>query len=162
MRTIRRRAILLAMAVGAAGGVSAQSLTTLASAPVPGPDDISQLSTSGNVTWPDSLNCFTDDSAPAGQTFTTGASPMKLKSVAIKTAGLKSGGSYGTPANTTTCHLRIYSVSGGTATQLISFSAAARVERVPEGPLRAAAVESLLSQWRQSDPVAATSWQSGS
>ena len=123
MKTILRRVILLAMAVGAAGGLSAQSLTRLAAAPVPGPDDISQLSTTGNVAWPDSLNYFTDNSAPAGQTFTTGASAMKLKSVTIKTAGLNSGGGYGTPGTTPTYHLRLYSVSGGTATQLIAFSA---------------------------------------
>src|SRR5688572_27182449 len=123
MKTILHRAILLAMAVGAAGGLSAQSLTRLASPPVPGANDISQLSTSGNVAWPDGINYFTDNSAPAGQTFTTGASAMKLKSVAIKTAGLNSGGGYGSPASTPTYHLRIYSVSGGTATQLITFSA---------------------------------------
>ena len=123
MKTIRRKAILLAMAVGAAGGLSAQSLTRLNSAPVPEPDDLSQLSTTGNVAWPDGLNYFTDNSAPAAQTFTTGASAMKLKSVAIKTAGLNSGGGYGTPVSTPTYHLRLYSVSGGTATQLIVFSA---------------------------------------
>ena len=92
MKTILRKAILLAMAVGAAGGLSAQSLTRLNSAPVPEPDDLSQLSTTGNVAWPDGLNYFTDNSAPAAQTFTTWASAMKLKSVAIKTAGLNSGG----------------------------------------------------------------------
>jgi fibronectin type 3 domain-containing protein len=122
MKTILRRVILLAMAVGAAGGLSAQSLTRLVSAPVPGPDDISQLSTS-STTSPDALNYYTDNGAPAAQTFTTGANAMKLKSVAIKTAGLNSGGGYGTPASTPTYYLRIYSITGGNATLLITFSA---------------------------------------
>lgn len=41
-------------------------------------------------------------------------------------------------------------------------STAAWVERFPDGPLRAAAVENLLGQWRQSDPDAARNWQPGS
>ena len=49
---------------------------------------------------------------------------MRLVSVAIKTAGLDSGGGYGTPATTPTYYLGIYSVSGSTATLLITFSAA--------------------------------------
>jgi endoglucanase len=101
----------------------AQTLSSVGTAtPSPGPNDISQLSAS-NTTSPDGLNYFTDNSAPAGQTFTTGAGAMKLKSVAIKTAGLNSGGSYNSPASTPTYHLRIYSISGSTATLLITFSA---------------------------------------
>ena len=48
---------------------------------------------------------------------------MNLVSVAIKTAGLDSGGGYGTPASTPTYYLRIYSISGSTATLLTSVSA---------------------------------------
>lgn len=48
---------------------------------------------------------------------------MKLVSVAIKTAGVNSGNGYGTPASTPTYYLRIYSVSGTTASLLITFSA---------------------------------------
>jgi hypothetical protein len=48
---------------------------------------------------------------------------MNLVSVAIKTAGLDSGGGYGTPASTPTYYLSIYSMSGSTATLLVTFSA---------------------------------------
>ncbi len=107
------------------GSSHAQTLTNLAlTAPVPGPNDISQFSTSGNTTWPDTINYFTDNNPPVGQTFTTGPNAMRLTSLAIKTAGLNSGGGYGTPATTPTYHLRIYSISGNTATFLIAFSAA--------------------------------------
>jgi acyl-CoA thioesterase-1 len=92
-------------------------------APVPGPNDISLLSTVGNQTWPDGLNYFTDNGAPAGQTFTTPAKALNLVSVAVKTAGLNNGGSYGTPVNTPTLYLRIYSMSGTNATLLKTFSA---------------------------------------
>ena len=69
-------------------------------APVPGPNDISQLSTAGSQTSPDGLNYYTDNGAPAGQTFTTPAKALNLVSVAIKTAGLNNGNGYGTPAST--------------------------------------------------------------
>lgn len=118
-----RRAILL-LAVGLAGNLSAQTLTNLGlTAPTPGPNDISQFSTSGNTTWPDGINYFTDNNPPVGQKFTTGTNAMRLTSLAIKTAGLNSGGGYGTPATTPTYYLRIYSISGNTATFLIAFSA---------------------------------------
>ena len=48
---------------------------------------------------------------------------MKLVSVAIKTAGLNTGGGYGTPASTPTYYLSIYSMSGSTATLLVTVSA---------------------------------------
>lgn len=90
-------------------------------APTPGPDDISQLATS-TTTWPDGINYFTDNNPIAGQTFTTGANPMNLVSLSVKTSGLNSGGGYGTPASAPTYFLRIYSISGTTATPLITFS----------------------------------------
>ncbi|HLP78726.1 MAG TPA: cellulase family glycosylhydrolase, partial [Candidatus Paceibacterota bacterium] len=115
---------LMFIAMGMATGLCAQTLTDLGpSAPTPGANDISQLSTSGNTTWPDGINYFTDNNPPVGQTFTTGAEARNLTSLAIKTAGLNSGGGYGTPATTTNYYLRIYSVSGGTATLLNTFSA---------------------------------------
>jgi aryl-phospho-beta-D-glucosidase BglC (GH1 family) len=116
-----RRVSLLLFAVSMAGGLSAQTLTSLASAPSPGPDDISQLATS-STTWPDGLNYFTDNNPIAGQTFTTGSSPMNLVSLSVKTAGLNSGNGYGMPTSTPTYFLRIYAVNGSTATQLITFS----------------------------------------
>ena len=95
--------------------------STGSTAPTPGPNDISQLATS-NTTWPDGMNYFTDNNPIAGQTFTTGPNPMNLVSLSVKTAGLNSGGGYGTPASTPTYFLRIYSISGNTATHLITFS----------------------------------------
>src|ERR1035437_4368644 len=111
-------------AVGLAGVLNAQTLTDIGpAAPSPGTNDIYQLSTQGNQTWPDGLNYFTDNNPSVGQTFTTGTNAMDLVSVAIKTAGLNSGNGYGTPASTPTYYLRIYSMSGSTATLLITFSA---------------------------------------
>jgi hypothetical protein len=115
--------ILQLFAVGLAGSLYAQTFTDSPAAPSPGTNDIFQLSTSGNQTWPDGLNYFTDNNPPAGQTFTTGTNAMNLVTVAIKTAGLYSGNGYGTPSNTPTYYLRIYSMSGSTATLLITFSA---------------------------------------
>ncbi len=86
-------------------------------------NDIFQLSTSGAQTWPDGLNYFTDNNPPAGQTFTTGTNALKLVSVAVKTAGLNSGNGYDLPATTPTYYLRIYSVTGSTATLLLACSA---------------------------------------
>ena len=104
----------------------AQTLTDIHSAPSPGTNDISQLSTNGNTAWPnkpDGINYYTDNSSPPGQTFTTGTNAMRLVSVAIRTAGLDSGGGYGTPATTPTYYLSIYSMSGSTATLLLTVSA---------------------------------------
>ncbi|HLP76248.1 MAG TPA: cellulase family glycosylhydrolase [Candidatus Paceibacterota bacterium] len=110
---------------GLTGSLYAQTLMSLgATAPTPGVNDISQLSTAGNTTWPDTINYFTDNNPPVGQTFTTGTNALRLTSLAIKTAGLNSGGGYGTPATTPTYYLRIYSISNNTATFLIAFSAA--------------------------------------
>jgi fibronectin type 3 domain-containing protein len=107
-----------------ATSLRAQTLADLGpSAPTPGVNDISQLSTSGNTAWPDGINYFTDNNPPVGQTFTTGANAMRLTSVAIQTAGLNSGNGYGTPSSTPTYYLRLYLVSGGTATLLNTFSA---------------------------------------
>jgi aryl-phospho-beta-D-glucosidase BglC (GH1 family) len=118
------RTAIFVLVASLASSLSAQTLTNLGlTAPTPGPDDIAQLSTSGNTTWPDGINYYTDNNPPVGQTCTTGPNAMRLTSLAIKTAGLNSGGDYGTPANTPTYHLRIYSISNNTARFLIAFSA---------------------------------------
>jgi hypothetical protein len=120
------RSVILPFAAIAAGGhLWAQTLTDIGSAaPSPGTNDICQLSTGGNTTWPDGINYFTDNNPPVGQTFTTSSNAMKLASMAIKTAGLNSGNGYGTPSNTPTYYLRIYSMSNSMATLLVSVSAA--------------------------------------
>jgi hypothetical protein len=119
-----RNVVLLLVAIGLAGNLYAQTLADIGTAaPTPGTNDIFQLSTSGNTTWPDGINYFTDNNPPVGQTFTTGTNALNLVSVAIKTAGLNSGNGYGTPATTPTYYLSIYSMSGSTATVLVTFSA---------------------------------------
>lgn len=115
--------LIIGLLSGVTSGLCAQTLTSLTAAPTPGANDICQLSTIGNTTWPDGLNYFSNNNPPAGQTFTTGTNAMKLVSVAIKTAGLNSGGGYGTPATTPTYYLRIYSMSNSTATLLLTLSA---------------------------------------
>jgi len=120
--------ILSFIAVASGGHLCAQTLADLGSvAPSPGTNDISQLSTNGNTAWPnkpDNINYYTDNNPPPGQTFTIGTNPLNLVSVAIRTAGLDSGGGYGTPSNTPTYYLSIYSMSGSTATLLATFSSA--------------------------------------
>ena len=120
---IRSLVVVLFFAVGLAGILHAQTLTDIVVAPSPGTNDISQLSTQGNQTFPDGLNYYTDNNPPTGQTFTTGTNAMNLVSVAIKTGGLNSGGGYGTNTSTPTYYLSIYSMSGSTATLLVTFSA---------------------------------------
>jgi beta-galactosidase len=101
----------------------AQTLTDLGpSAPKPGTNDISQLSTAGNQTAPDGLNYYTDNqtghgAGEPGQTFITGTNPAGyvLTSVTLKTAGL---GSYDNTATPQSYYLHIYSVSGGSVALL--------------------------------------------
>ena len=127
VNTAIRSLILQLFAVGLAGSLYAQTLTDIGpAAPSPGTNDIYQLSTQGNTAYPnkpDNINYYTDNNPPPGQTFTTGTNAMRLVSVAIKTAGLDSGGGYGTPASTPTYYLSIYSMSGSTATLLVTVSA---------------------------------------
>jgi beta-glucanase (GH16 family)/fibronectin type 3 domain-containing protein len=97
------------------------TLTDLGSTtPVPGPFDIAQLSINGISFSPGGLNYYDDNDSPPGQTFTTGANPSgyALSTLAIKTGGQDSYGDIGTPQPYT---LRIYSVSGSTATLLTTY-----------------------------------------
>jgi beta-galactosidase len=109
--------------VAVAGLVNGQTLTdTGATSPIPGPNDIFQLSTNGNEIFPDGLNYFTDNQSghgagEPGQTFTTGTnqSGYTLTSVAFKTAGLNSYSGIGTPQP---YYLHVYAVAGGNVTLL--------------------------------------------
>jgi len=111
---------LIASANAPVGSSTAPTLTDLTTtAPTPGSYDVSQLLTSGQTSYPDGLNYYTDNqpsygSGEPGQTFTTpgGSSGFVLNSLAIKTGGGSSSGT-GTEQNYV---LHIYSVSGGTAT----------------------------------------------
>jgi hypothetical protein len=106
-----------------AGTIRAQTLADLgATAPTPGANDISQLSTRGNTNFPDSLNYYTDNqtghsAGEPGQTFTTGTNSAgyTLTSVSLMTAGLGSYSGIGTPQP---YYLHLYSVSGSTAAPL--------------------------------------------
>ncbi len=97
-----------------------------ASSPIPGPEDLSQLGTSGNAPLPDGMgyydNAYTTFGAgEPGQTFTVSGNPpgYLLTSVAIQTGGGLTTGT-GTPQGYL---LHIYSVSGGDATLLATYSA---------------------------------------
>ena len=90
--------------------------------PVPGSNDIAQLSIVGNQTFPDGLNYYTDNQSSSragepGQTFPPAANPSGylLSSLSLKTAGLNSDSGISTPQP---YYLHIYSVSGGSATLL--------------------------------------------
>jgi len=116
--------VLIGGVISTASPAGAQLLTDLGTATsTPGPNDISQLSTNGSTTSPDSLNYYSDNSSPAGQTFITASNTTGLASLAIKTAGLNSGGGYGTPAMTPTYYLRLYSFVGSNATLVTTFTA---------------------------------------
>ena len=100
----------------------AQSLTDIGSGnPVPGTNDIFQLSTNGNQTLTGAFNYFTDNANPPGQTFTTGTNPLVLTSVAIRTgsAPLNSGNGGLGPQP---FQLRLFSVASNTATLLNTYT----------------------------------------
>ncbi len=107
--------------------VHGQTLQDLGvSAPITGPIDIVQLSTSGNQTTPDGLNYYTDnqsvhDAGEPGQTFTTGTNSAGyiLSSVSLMTAGLGSDSGITTPQP---YYLHLYSVAAGNATLLQSYT----------------------------------------
>lgn len=115
--------VLVPAAAVLAGTAGAQTLVDLgATAPTPGTNDISQISTLGNRTDPDGLNYYTDNqtsfgTGEPGQTFLTGTNPAGyfLSSLAIRTAGLGSDSGIGTAQP---YYLHLYSVSGGTVTPL--------------------------------------------
>jgi len=119
-------AALIFMAFSASGQTPATLTTMGGTAPVPGPNDISQLSTNGEANKPDGLNYYTDNqpsygSGEPGQTFTTGTggSGFLFTSLAIKTGGGTSSGT-ATPQNYV---LHIYTVTNGTATVIATYSA---------------------------------------
>jgi beta-galactosidase len=106
-----------------AGAAGAQTLVDVGTtAPPSGANDISQLSTNGNQTFPDGLNYYTDNQSghgggEPGQTFTTGTNPAGyvLLSLALRTAGLSSDSGIGIAQP---YYLHIYSLSGNSVTPL--------------------------------------------
>jgi hypothetical protein len=127
---VRRRAktaLTVSVLMILAGAGRAQTLTDITNAPTPGPNDISQTRTSGNTTFPDSLNYYTDNQAgwqqagEPGQTFTTRTSSAGyvLTSLALKTGGL---GSYSGIGTAQPYYLHIYSVSGSAVNLLQTYT----------------------------------------
>ena len=88
--------------------------------PVPGPNDISQISTTGNTELTGTFNYFTDNSSPPGQTFTIGTNSTMLTSLSLKTGSLpldSGGGGLGPQQY----QLQIFSVSGNTAILIATY-----------------------------------------
>lgn len=124
-----RRFVLSFAAAMLTVAANAQTLVDLGStAPTPGTNDISQLSTSGNQLSPDGLNYYTDnqsvhDAGEPGQTFLTGTNSPSytLSSLAIRTAGLGNDSGDGTAQP---YYLHLYSLSGSTAATLQTYTSA--------------------------------------
>jgi hypothetical protein len=89
-----------------------------ATAPTPGTYDIAQLSTTGNIGAPDGFNYYDNNGTPCGQTFTTAgnASGYSLNALYVKYGTVNGGHSAGI-----TYTLRLYSVSGATATLISTY-----------------------------------------
>ncbi len=116
-RTRRFSALLLGTALVLAGSARAATLTDIGStAPTPGADDQSQLSTGGGS--PPGLNYYFDNSSPPGQTFTTGNNPggYTLDTLTVSTAC----GSGQLPAGGQVYVLRVYQVVNTTNANLIA------------------------------------------
>lgn len=90
--------------------------STGATAPTTGVYDIAQLTLGTDL---DGLNYFSDNATPPGQTFTTGANPAgyTLTAIQLKTAGVNSS----VTGTAKTYTLRLYSVSGSTATLVTTY-----------------------------------------
>ncbi len=127
MNILIRTAILFLVAGSASS--YAQTLADIrASAPTPGTIDIYQFSTQGNQTGPDGLNYYTDNqtgrgTGEPGQTFTSGTNSTGyvLTSVAVRTGGLGLS-TYNGISTPQPYYLHIYSVSGSTATLLLTYT----------------------------------------
>ena len=118
--------VFIALGVAAAPGlVCSQTLTDIGGGnPVPGANDVFQLSTNGNQQLTGAFNYFTDNANPPGQTFTTGTNAPVLTSVSLRTGCA--------PLNSSTnglgpqpYQLRLFSVAGSTAMLLSTYTSAA-------------------------------------
>ncbi|HTV62082.1 MAG TPA: RICIN domain-containing protein [Verrucomicrobiae bacterium] len=150
----RRKCVGILIAAALTSSSHAQTPATLtdigAAAPTPGPLDIVQLSTSGDTTFPDGLNYYTDNqtdhgAGEPGQTFTTAGSTngFTLTSLALKSAGLDSGG--GSPGDNINYLLHIYSVSGNDVTLVASYITASPISYTEGDWLRWTGLSAALS-----------------
>ncbi|MGH7951499.1 MAG: immunoglobulin domain-containing protein, partial [Limisphaerales bacterium] len=111
------------LAVGSIGGGTV-TLTQSSSAPTPGANDISQLTSTPLYITPaqndDGLNYYFDNATPPGATFTTGtnATGYVLNTMSIKTAGGQGGLSGGGQAYV----LRIYKAESSPAILLATYT----------------------------------------
>jgi beta-galactosidase len=163
-----KMALAVSVLMVLAGAIRAQTLTDLgATAPTPGASDIAQLSTSGNTTFPDTLNYYTDNQSrhgagEPGQTFTTGtnSSGYTLTSVSLRTAGL---GSYGNISTLQPYYLHIYSVSGTTVTLLQTYTSANFIfndgDWLQWSGLSLALAANATYAWSFGNASSATSWE---
>jgi hypothetical protein len=116
--------MIAAAALVVAGRARAQISATLidygSTAPTAAGDDAAQLDSLGYSFLPDGLNYYFDNRVPPGQTFTTGAnaSGYVLDSLLISTSG--DGGNL--PAEGQAYTLRLYSMSGNTATLMATYA----------------------------------------
>lgn len=133
LRSLINKCLVAALSVALVGSGHSQSTATLSDigsgAPPPGSLDIYQPGTTGDTNFPDGLNYYTDNqtehnAGEPGQTFTTpaGTNGFVLTQLALKSAGLSSGG--GSPAGNIDYVLHVYSVSGGNVSLLASYTSA--------------------------------------
>ncbi|HEY1787381.1 MAG TPA: autotransporter-associated beta strand repeat-containing protein [Verrucomicrobiae bacterium] len=117
-------AALIVTALVFIGSSYSHAAVTLAdnggTAPTPGANDVSQLSTTGDTGSPNSRNYYSNNNPPPGEKFTTGsnAGGYTMTDIYVET-GNGSGNGIG---GATSWTLYIYSVSGATATLLTSYS----------------------------------------
>jgi O-glycosyl hydrolase len=113
--------LLLAASANAGTQVVLQDLGI--TAPTPGPNDIAQLGTAGNTTFPDGLNYYTDNQAQygagePGQTFTTGSNPSGY---AMTRLAISTGTNSGNTGDSEHYYLHIDQLNGdGTITPLVT------------------------------------------
>lgn len=107
--------------IGATCSRAAVTLTDAGgTAPTPGANDISQLSTTGNTGSPNGKNYYSNNNPSPGEEFTTGANPggYTMSDIYVDT-GNGSGNGIGSSTSWT---LYVYSVSGSSATLIETYS----------------------------------------